>query len=190
MDSTNLAPTLAAYLRAARGFGSNTSLVVFTPPSPVRSLEGYRKRFWNLLRDLAAQDSQPWPATVPQRLDDPAWEFCFAGEPMFVVCNTPAHVLRQSRRSSTLMMTFQPRWVFDSILGTPSAAKKAFGKVRRRLAAYDMLPPSPVLGQYGAKDVFEYQQYFIGDDNERPKCPFASLRNDKPTTDTDMEKVA
>jgi FPC/CPF motif-containing protein YcgG len=192
-EAPKLAPILQAYLKEARSFGQNTSLVVFSMPGPVRSLESYRKRFWSLLRNLSHVDPAPWPAAIPERLDDPAWEFCFAGEPIFVVCNTPAHVLRQSRRASTFMLTFQPRWVFENILGTAEAAERSFGKVRKRLASYDMLPPSPVLGQYGDPGVYEHQQYFLDESNDTPKCPFAALKNDRPSPDVgldSMEKVA
>lgn len=193
LEAATLAPILQAYVKEARSLGQNTSLVVFSKPGPVRSLESYRKHFWALLRNLSHYDSDPWPITTPERLDDPGWEFCFAGEPIFVVCNTPAHVLRQSRRASTFMLTFQPRWVFDNILGTAKAAEKSFGKVRKRLARYDMLTPSPVLGKYGDPDVYEYQQYFLGDSNDKPRCPFATLKNDRLSPGSglgSMEKVA
>ncbi len=177
LTGATLSVLLASYLAEARTFGPNTSLVVIGRPGPVQSLESYQTRFWSLLQDLAALDTHAWPADVPERLDEPAWEFCFAGEPVFVVCNTPAHVLRQSRRSTSFMLTFQPRWVFDRILGTPEAAEGAFDKVRRHLARYDLLPPSPALGHYGNAGNREFAQYFLGDDNElAAKCPFATLR--------------
>ena len=175
-----LAQVLGAYLTQARDFGPNTSLVVFSRPGPVVSLEAYRSRFWATLLALSAQDRGECPPSISHYLTDPSWEFCFAGEPIFVVCNTPAHVFRQSRRASTFMLTFQPRWVFERLLGTPAAAERAFGKVRRRLKRYDMLPPSPCLGQYGQPGVLEHEQYFLMDDNERPSCPFETLPKGKP----------
>jgi len=175
LTAHNLADTLAAYLRVAREFGPNTSLVVISKPGPVRGLEAYRRRFWSLLGDLSMIDDAPWPDEIPERMDTPGWEFSFAGEPIFVVCNTPAHVQRQSRRSTSFMITFQPRWVFDNILGGGAAADQAFGKVRDRLANYDLLPASPALGKYGDPDNREFAQYFLGDDNERARCPFHSL---------------
>ena len=76
------------------------------------------------------------------------------------------------------MVTFQPRWVFDAVFGEGAGQSKALEVIRSRLADYDMLPPSPVLGRYGASGVLEHEQYFIGEDNLRPACPFASLRGD------------
>jgi FPC/CPF motif-containing protein YcgG len=190
LDGAWLAPVLKDYLRSAREFGPNTSLVAFSRPGPVAGLESFRARFWALLKDLAGQDPSPWPSGVSQSLTDSTWEFCFAGEAIFVVCNTPAHVLRQSRRASAFMVTFQPRWVFESILATPACAEKAFAKVRRRLTTYDMLPLSPALGRYGEPGVLEHEQYFLSDDNERQGCPFTSLRDDKPSSASESEKAA
>jgi uncharacterized protein len=174
-----LAPLLKSYLSKARSYGPNTSLVILSRPGPVRGLDAYRLQFWSLLSGLAAIDDHPWPADIPEVLDTPGWEFSFAGEPIFVVCNTPAHVHRQSRRSTGFMMTFQPRWVFDTILGSEVAAAKAFAKVRERLASYDLIPASPALGQYGDPDNREFAQYFLDDDNERAVCPFHSLTKQK-----------
>lgn len=175
LDAAHLAPILEGYLAGARSYGPNTSLVVFARPGPIASMEAYCTRFWSLLNGLASVDGTPWPEVVPQELDHPHWEFCFAGEPIFVVCNTPAHVLRQSRRATSFMLTFQPRWVFDRILGSKKAAETAFEKVRSRLRSYDLLGPSPVLGRYGEPANREFQQYFIDDTDEKPKCPFAKL---------------
>ncbi len=175
VDVRSLAVSLGAFLSQARSFGPNTSLVLFTKPDAILPLDVYRKKFWSLLRELVRQDNRPWPDHIPVELCDPLWEFSFAGEPVFVICNTPAHLLRQSRRSSCFMVTFQPRWVFDKILGTDKAAEQAFSTVRKRLAPYDLVPVSPSLGKYGAPGVYEYQQYFLGDDNERTACPFRTL---------------
>lgn len=175
LDATHLAPVLENYLANARSYGPNTSLIAFARPGQVAPIDAYRTRFWSVLNGLAALDGVSWPDEVPQELDHPHWEFCFAGEPIFVVCNTPAHVLRQSRRSTSFMLTFQPRWVFERILGSKKAAETAFAKVRDRLRPYDLLAPSPALGRYGDQQNREYQQYFIDDENEKPACPFARL---------------
>ncbi|SEC34784.1 hypothetical protein SAMN05519104_1207 [Rhizobiales bacterium GAS188] len=175
LDAGAIAPALEEYLSQARSFGPNTSLIIFSRPGPIVPMERYRRRFWDILKDLAILDDKPWPAEIPDGLDTPGWEFCFGGEPLFVVCNTPAHIFRQSRRASSMMLTFQPRWVFENILGSKRAADLAFAKVRRRLAEYDLVPPAPALGRYGDPGTREFQQYFL-DDTDRPaKCPFHSL---------------
>lgn len=174
-----LAPVLTTYLSRARSFGPNTSLVVLSRPGPVLPLETYRERFWRQLQGLVAADHHPWPGDIPEEIDTPGWEFSFAGEPIFVVCNTPAHVQRQSRRSTSFMLTFQPRWVFDAVLGSEPAAERAYRKVRDRLAPYDLIPASPALGRYGDQENREFAQYFLGDDNGRARCPFHTLKTKK-----------
>lgn len=176
-DVDGAARALGEFVRQSRSFGPNTSLVLFLKPDEVSRLEDYQTRFWDILRALADRDEQSWPKDVPTDLTDPLWEFCFAGEPIFVVCNTPAHVLRQSRRSSGLMLTFQPRWVFDKILGTERAAVKAFASVRKRLERYDLVPTSPALGKYGEEGVLEYRQYFLDERNGDAACPFHALKS-------------
>jgi FPC/CPF motif-containing protein YcgG len=99
--------------------------------------------------------------------------------------------MRQSRRSSAFMLTFQPRWVFEKILGTEKAANAAFAEVRKRLIPYDSASPSPHLGRYGAADGREYQQYFLHDDNESGGgCPFAKLAQSKPSQIEGKEQAA
>ncbi|PWR01155.1 hypothetical protein DKT77_18535 [Meridianimarinicoccus roseus] len=176
MTPDSLAPILEDYVANARDFGRMTSLVVFGRPGPVQALADYRARFWSLLDGLERLDTAPRPVEVPRALDTPMWEFCFGGEPIFVVCNTPAHVLRQSRRSTSFMVTFQPRWVFEGIMDTDTpASRRALDQVRRRLQAFDAIPPAPQLGHYGAPDNREFEQYFLGDTNDAPACPFHRL---------------
>jgi FPC/CPF motif-containing protein YcgG len=171
-----LGEQLAMFLDEARTFGPNTSFVVFTRPKPVQTLDAYRRKFWLTLDQLVQIDKAPWPSQIPEQLDHPLWEFSFHGEPIFVVCNTPAHVARQSRRSTSFMLTFQPRWVFEKILGTKRAADLAFARVRERLGPYDTISPSPDLGSYGDLAGREFRQYFLANDNEgHVVCPFRKL---------------
>jgi FPC/CPF motif-containing protein YcgG len=189
IEAARLAPILEDYIKNARSFGPQTTLVVLSRPGGVEPLETYRRRFWTLLSRLSEVDKSKWPEGIPQELDHPAWEFCFAGEPIFVACNTPAHVLRQSRRSSALMLLFQPRWVFDRILTTPEKAQAVFETVRRRLLGYDLLPPAPSLGRYGDPAVREYQQYFLSERSDKPKCPFTRLNKNSDHASTEKEKA-
>lgn len=174
----DIAKALAEFLPAARSFGPLTSLVAFEAPDRIDTIEGYHSRFWSLLRDVAELDEQAWPPGISTDVSDGSWEFCFAGEPIFVVCNTPAHIARQSRRSSAFMLTFQPRWVFDDILGDGPSARRATGTVRSRLQSFDFAPPSPVLGLYGDPQNREALQYFLSDDETPMKCPFSQLRTE------------
>jgi uncharacterized protein len=191
LDAEVLGAQLAQFVAESRNYGPNTSLVVFTRPGPVQTLDAYYRKFWLLLDQLAQIDKSPWPANIPEQIDHPMWEFSFAGEPIFVVCSTPAHVMRQSRRSSNFMLTFQPRWVFEKILSTEKAAAAAFAEVRKRLIPYDSTSPSPLLGRYGNHEGREHQQYFLHDENDRALgCPFAKLAQNKASQVEGTEKAA
>lgn len=177
LDLDLISASLKEFIRDSRTFGPNTSLVIFTRPAEIKPIETYREIFWKTLEGLAERDDESWPNHIPTRITDPKWEFCFSGEPIFVVCNTPAHLLRQSRRASCFMLTFQPRWVFDKILKTEESTRNAFSLVRNRIANYDFLSVSPTLGKYGHPDILEYEQYFLDDKNQPQKihCPFHTL---------------
>lgn len=177
ISAKDLAIGLNEYISICRNLGSYTSLVVFEKPKEIESIEFYYHKFWSLLKELTSLDQTSWPMHIPKEVDTPLWEFCFAGEPIFVVCNTPAHVQRQSRRSSSFMMTFQPRWVFDDILGTEKSTNAAFSAVRSRLVNYDLISISPNLGKYGDPSVREWKQYFLEDDNmSLQTCPFHNFQ--------------
>jgi FPC/CPF motif-containing protein YcgG len=168
-----LATVLEEYVKNSRTYGNNTSLVVFfKPSSTTNSLQNYEQYFWAILKELSLTDSSSWPAEIPEDPDHHLWEFSFSGEPIFVVCNNPAHKLRRSRYSSTFMITFQPRWVFD-FLQTP-AGQKSKRIVREILKSYDDIEVHPELGAYGDKNNKEWLQYYLSDSNEinRKKCPF------------------
>lgn len=187
-----LGPLLKDYLDNARGFGPMTSLVVFGRPGPVTPMEDYRDRFWSLLSGLEKLDETPRPSEICPELDSASWEFCFNGEPIFVVCNSPAHVMRQSRRSTSFMITLQPRWVFDGITDSDDpAVQRSLKMVRDRLEKFDAVGTSPLLGAYGDPENREFAQYFLDDTNEAPKCPFHSMpRQDGATQTPSKGKVA
>ena len=176
MRAEEIITPLAHFVKNCRRYGVNTSLVIFSKPRNVDTIDAYNSRFWTLLRDLAKLDKHAWPQDICTEIDTPEWEFCFAGEPIFVVCNTPAHVQRQSRRSSAFMVTFQPRWVFENLLGTDKSASKAFNSVRSRLVEFDLSEPSPHLGKYGQAEVREFRQYFLLEDDLAVGCPFHFLK--------------
>ncbi|MGB7433121.1 MAG: YqcI/YcgG family protein [Ahrensia sp.] len=179
MEPSEVAALLSEYLPNARHYGRNTSLVIFSKPEAVVSVEDYEHRFWMLLKDTHMYDGKEWPTSIPCELDHPGWEWCFGGEPIFVVCNTPAHINRQSRRASSFMVTFQPRWVFDAILGTEAKSEKVLAAIRDRLNSFDFIDPSPALGRYGQTENREFAQYFLDDTNSEIKCPYASLTKAK-----------
>ena len=180
--SKNIAAMLQSFIPCARTFGKNTSLVVFLNETNDLGIEKYEKLFWDILNSTSALDARAWPRNIPVNPDDRLWEFSFAGEPIFVVCNTPSHKARKSRYSKNFMITFQPRWVFDGVIGSDAPnTDKITSEIRRRLSLFDEIPPSPDLGAYGSNDNHEWKQYFLQDTNE-PKtqgCPFHSGANNQ-----------
>ena len=170
-----LVDTLGNYLRSYQQLGRETALVVFFRPDGVRrTLDEYHERFWAVLQYLHDRDPDPWPVDIPLDPDSPLWEFSFAGCPAFVVCATPAHELRRSRRSSGLMLTFQPRWVFEGLEAHTPRGRKARRVIQNRLRSFDDVEPSALLGAYGSSDNREWRQYLLPDAEPArwQKCPF------------------
>ncbi|CAG9621591.1 YqcI/YcgG family protein [Sutcliffiella rhizosphaerae] len=175
-----LGTELKNYLQTARSLGKNTSFVSFFKPEALKTLEEYEAQFWDVLNALHHLDEKKWPNHIPTDPDHYLWEFSFWDEPMFVVCNTPAHEKRVSRKASTFMITFQPRWVFEGINGNTVVGKQLQKKVRERMEGYDSIAPHPALNWYGNEDTREWRQYFLMDDNnmDAKMCPFqAALDN-------------
>lgn len=172
-----LAGALEDFVKVAAELGRRTSLVAFFEPTEgLETLVDYERHSWSLLQDLHVLDSRPWPGDIPKDTENPEWEFSFAGMPMFVVVNTPAHQKRMSRFFEYFCITFQPRFVFDDISESSLQGKNARHIIRGRLRNYDDLPPTPLLGSYGAPGNREWTQYFLDDDNsgvpESTRCPF------------------
>lgn len=178
-QSVQLAGILRQFTDVCRGLGKRTSLVCFFESWRAdRVHAAYWQRFWDLLREVAAIDSVPWPEQISRDLDDPHFEFTFNGHPMFVVVNTDLHKRRQSRRLSRVTITFQPRFVFDDIAeGTPRG-DAARAVIRARLADYDASPVSETFGSFGDANNREWAQYYIGDGDPADvsgSCPFSRL---------------
>ncbi|QJC53503.1 YqcI/YcgG family protein [Paenibacillus albicereus] len=176
----DLASLLEQYGPVSRATGKYASLAVFfhTPPAlagaPVKRFESL---FWSLMRRVSLQDRQPWPEGIPRDPHRHDWEFCFGGEPYFAFCATPAHRLRRSRSFPVMLAAFQPRWVFEAINDGTSLGRKMKTLIRSRLADYDEIPAHPALKWYGQTDNYEWQQYFLRDDDSAlSRCPFLSGR--------------
>jgi uncharacterized protein len=180
-DVEGLAHALAEFVRTSGAFGRYVSLVAFVGSAEECELEEWEEAFWRILQHLHEVDPEPWPDWIPMEPENDRWEFCFAGTPMFVVCNTPAHRRRRSRSGLGLTITFQPRWVFEGLEGDAPAGVKARRTIRARIDRYDTLPPSPCLGVYGAPGNREWQQYFLHDENSAEphgRCPLHIVAHD------------
>ncbi|WP_232686177.1 YqcI/YcgG family protein [Halobacterium zhouii] len=169
-----VADSLETYLDSARDIADLTSMAVFfEPPSGELGLETYRERFWDLLGYLHRHDPAPWPDEIPVDPGDPEWEFCYAGEPVFMVARAPCYERRRSRYTPHgLEITVQPRWVFDGLGGDTEEGQRARKIIRGRLAEYDDVARHPDIGDYGAPGVHEWEQYVLPDDNEERRGGF------------------
>ena len=170
---------LRDYLSGYRSIARDTSLIVFFGGHVDGLGEGeYSARFWEILQHLHDTDPVRWPDELPVDPDEPMWEFSYAGEPIFVVCNTPAHVNRRSRHSAEFMITFQPRWVFEGIESDTPRGVAVRRTIRKRLRDFDGVGPSAVLGNYGDATNREWLQYFLYDVEQTDRdvgalrCPF------------------
>lgn len=169
------AATLQSYLPIARGCGKNTSLVIFFKETRDLGIPEYQSVFWSLLNNIHKLDSRAWPQNISKDPDSHQWEFSFGGEPIFVVCNTPSHKNRLSRYGEYFTVTFQPRWVFNGVIGTDApSSDKIKDTIRTRLKEFDLIAPSPSLGTFGDIDNKEWNQYYLDDENmsDSLKCPF------------------
>ena len=177
-----LATALRDFVELAPLLGSRTSLVAFFEDTPLpRTVDEYREEFWQLLQGVHDLDSEPWPADISPDTEHETWEFAYAGMPMFVVVNTPAHERRASRHFDTLMVTFQPRFVFDDIAEDSKQGRNARTIIRGRLKDYDQVPASPLLASYGTPGNREWPQYFLEDDNfpVEAGCPMHVKREEQ-----------
>lgn len=177
-----LAPLLTRYGAISRETGKYASLtVIFHTPEELLTdykIEDYESLFWQFLNSLSMEDPASWPDDIPENPEHFQWEYCFNGEPYFVLCATPAHSKRKSRSFPYFMLTFQPRWVFEELNDTTAFGRNMSKQIRKRLEAYDEVPIHPHLGWYGKKDNLEWKQYFLRDDeNQVSQCPFMKMKN-------------
>ncbi len=178
---SRLAQALCEFTEVASLLGRRTSLVsIFEPDPRLDSLEKHREHFWSLLTELCEQDAAPWPDGISTDPNDSTWEFSYNSMPMFVVANSPHYRRRKSRYFENFAITFQPRFVFEDLQGFTRLGDNARTVIRRRLAEYDDVEPTPLLGSFGVDGNKEWTQYFLSDDNEpldpAARCPISQAR--------------
>ena len=172
-----LARSLVTFRRRAWTGPKRQSLIVFvSPPQPPADLDAEFARFWDLLAALHRYDPAPWPVDMPTDPRDPAWQWCFAGEPWFTFMCSPAYRARRSRNvGPCLTLVFQTRRVFDGLSGTSVAGQAAKARIRKRLHAYDAVPPHPHLGDGTSSTRHKWRQYALPDDQAElalDACPW------------------
>jgi hypothetical protein len=177
-----LGRVLLEYLDTYREHADRASLVAFFAP-PERPLpeSAYHEALWHVLQFLHVHDPEPWPADIPTDPEDPYWEFCFGGEPMFPTCRAPFYGERKSRYSPVgLEITFQPRALFESLDATADTefGQQARGIIQDRLVEYDGVCPHADLGDWGVEGDREWRQYMLSaDDAQAPgTCPITVTR--------------
>lgn len=177
-----LSDGLYQYIRVYQKIAKRTTLVIFFKPSSNDlKAEDYKHQFWYVLQYLTDHDPEPWPSDIPQNPEDPRWEFCFGGEPIFVVARAPFYSSRRSRYTPhALEITMQPRGTLDDITGDTMKGKQVRRVIRERLEQYDLIPPHPDLGDYGSEQTREWMQYILPDNNEESvvRCPFTGKKVD------------
>ncbi|MFC6904971.1 YqcI/YcgG family protein [Halalkalicoccus tibetensis] len=172
-----LGGTLAEYLDVYEDHNDQASLVAFfRPPERELSEREYHEALWHVLQFLHVHDPEPWPEDIPTDPDDPHWEFCFAGEPMFPTCRAPFYGDRKSRYCPIgLEITFQPRALFENlnVTGDTAAGKHAREVIQGRLTEYDGVCPHADLGDWGVEGDREWKQYLFSEDPEQAPdtCP-------------------
>lgn len=171
-----LATTLRSFTSICEELGRRTSLVVFFESwgAPEETHESYYQEFWELLGKTASLDETPWLSEYSTDTEDPTFEYCFNGVPMFVVVNTPLHTARRSRQFERVAITFQPRFVFDDIKAGTKTGDNARKVIRGRIDDYDTAPLTAMLGNYGEETNNEWRQYYLDDGQDtisRGKCP-------------------
>jgi FPC/CPF motif-containing protein YcgG len=153
-------------------------LCLVRPPRMPISFAAHRARFWDVLGGLRVLDADPWPARTPTDPDDPGWNFCFAGEPLFTFGACPAYLPRRSRAVSRgLLLVFQPLTIFADIGGTTAAGRAAKRRIRDRLAVYDPVPMLADAGDGSGSTQAKWKQYFPPADGSPSagRCPLAAL---------------
>jgi FPC/CPF motif-containing protein YcgG len=163
----DLRDALLEYLDVYEAHGDRVSFAAFFRP-PERPLEeaGWHEQFWHVLQFLNVEDPEPWPDDIPTDPDDPYWEFCFGGDPIFPTARAPFYETRQSRYCPVgLEVTFQPRTIFEGITGDTDAGQRARDRIRSRLDEYDDAAcPHADLGEWGQEGDREWPQYLLSED--------------------------
>ena len=159
-----LAEALESFTDICRELGRRTSLVCFFEQWHAERNHGaYYRRFWELLAETSGLDKVAWPAEYGPDTEDPKFEYCFNGVPMFVVVNTDIHELRRSRYFDRVAITFQPRFVFEDLKPDSDSGRNARTIIRGRLADYDRVALTSMVGNYGDPENHEWRQYYVDD---------------------------
>ena len=178
----SLRDTILEYLDVYRDHSDRASLVTFfKPPTEPMSEREYHNALWHILQTLHLHDPEPWPEDIPTDPDDPYWEFCLGGEPMFPTCRAPFYEKRKSRYCPIgLEITFQPRELFEhlDVTADTEAGQQAREVIQNRLEGYNGVCPHADLGDWGVEGDREWLQYMLSEDESQApdECPITVTR--------------
>jgi len=180
-DVSRVPATLEKFLELsrARPQAKHNLTLFFEPEHEEKSFEYYRDRMWEILGYLHRHDRASWPSSIPQDPDEPAWEFCFGGEPFFLFAGSPAYKRRKSRNyGSSFILLFQPKRVFQGLDNDSPAGIKARRAIRGRLQVWDGITRfHPDMHDFGQTVGDRWKQYMFSDDDTAAVggCPFAQV---------------
>lgn len=171
-----LSQILSEFLEINRKFNNSLGLALFLPPEENRlSFEAYQSCFWDILDLLHKKDTLSWPEEQIENPNEPLWNFCFHGEPLFIFANFPAYQNRKSRNlGNSMVIMMQSIDVFNGIEpGSPTGTKTRLN-IRERIKEFDGIQPHPNLGHPRAVVKHPWKLYVLSDDmeKERGQCPF------------------
>ncbi|MCJ1269073.1 hypothetical protein MMC22_008962 [Lobaria immixta] len=184
-------------LYGSKGYKDNNLLYLFLPSDNVakkevadicarairaynrgtnRTVDGYQKLFWALLKELRKLDSEPWPKEITENTDSEYWRFCFDNQSAFWAVFTSAHIQRHSRHLPNFCLIYQPSWTLDRLLNTDAKRKSITEKIRGLVDEYDHpLICSPDVSNYGELGTTESREYYLLDENKTAICPYPTL---------------
>jgi FPC/CPF motif-containing protein YcgG len=166
-----------AYVREAPSTRALPALLVFVEtPEEIVAPAQYESAFWSLLQHLHDADPAPWPSAAPTDPEDPEWQLCFEGAPLFFVGKGPSYRLRESRWFDCLMVLVQTQATLDPVDGFTPEGISIRERIRSAVVQYDGMALSPDLLDVGTPRYRDWRQYWLRDTNHEPSLPRCPLR--------------
>lgn len=135
--------------------------VIFVEQPVTQSMSEDLKLARRVVQAVMRANEEDRPDASYPHPTDPEWMLWLDDIGLFINFSSPAHRSRRSRNvGSAFTIIAQARESFDR---QGRASVKARAEIRRRLSAYDSVPPHPSLSAYGAPENREIHQFFLGD---------------------------
>lgn len=151
-------------------------LLVFLETHSGSTLTEQQALAWSVLQQVHAHDPRPWPEDIPSDPHDSRWSFCFAGMPLFINMNFPAHRQMKSRNlGEHIAFVINPRESFDEVASAATeSGRRIRARIRERVRHYNDGVVPATLGFFGQGDNFEWRQYQLQEPGslDPTHCPF------------------